>query len=142
MPALLQVRLHLSLPHHLCLFLHLHPHPHKLGFQRICLIILYNKTMVLELTIIQVIFLGILLFLVGAATGIFLSLYFMSRGWASAKQMQQIFAYFTAILWFTFTGYSLVTQGQPLDWFFNAAGFTVVGHVLGINLTQFFPIKK
>ncbi len=98
--------------------------------------------MVIEISYIDLIFLGLLIFITGVTSGIFMTYYFRSKGWVEAEHIQKIFAYFFAIVYVLLQVYIVLTQGKALDWFFSAAGFAVIGHVLGIRLAKYLSLKR
>lgn len=96
----------------------------------------------LELSIVDILFLAALLFSLGFYSGVFATLYMTSKHMDKAKVLQKTFAYFFAFIWVLLTIYTTVTSGQPIDWFFNACGFIAFGYAMGINLAEKLPSFK
>lgn len=95
----------------------------------------------ITLSYIDVMFLIALLLILGITIGFIGSLYFSYRGWNNVAVMQKTLSYVFSISWLLVNIYVILTQGQSIDWFFNAAGFIVMGHTLGINIAQHLPVK-
>lgn len=96
----------------------------------------------LTLNYIDALFLAALLVTVGFSVGVLVSALFVSRGWNYGLVAQKTFGFFFAVTYVMLQIYVVLTQGQPLDWFFGAAGFVVIGYVLGINLGEYLPSRK
>ena len=75
----------------------------------------------------------------GFSLGVVVTVFFVAHGWQLSRVIQRTFGYFFAITYVLLQVYTVVTQGQPLDWFFSATGLIVVGYVLGINVAEHLP---
>lgn len=96
----------------------------------------------LNLTYIDAGFLGLMLLMTGIAIGILASEYFVRNHMENTLLFNKIFGFFFAFTYVFLQVYVVLTNGQPLDWFFSAAGFVMVGYVTGINLGQYIPTRK
>lgn len=85
----------------------------------------------------------ILIFLAGYFAG-GVSVYLFLRGKITKDTItkEEIVSYLLIIMWLVFQGISFFSPEFQLDWIFNALGFGVIGHVLGIKLPLPNMLKK
>ena len=68
--------------------------------------------------------------------------YFKSKGFDTIEHTQRIFGYFFSVIYIFLQVYIVLTAGQPLDWFFSAAGFAMCSYTAGIKISDYLPTRK